>query len=164
MLLEQFIGRDILYVPCRRHIFEVVFSGVFYAKMPPSTGPTVIIFKRLQDSQSEFDLLNFKSVLHVEISKLFKKEKTYYHCLFRKKTLRKEEQPWDDYKEFLILVPIFLRQKDKDQVHFPPPGSIHHAHWMAKCSYCLKMYLLRDQFTILQVLVPLAAESIFCFL
>jgi len=31
-------------------------------------------------------------------------------------------------------------------VHFSPPGAYHHARWMAKGIYCLKVYLFRAQF------------------
>lgn len=59
--------------------------------------------------------------------------------------LDKKEAPRDDYKEFLILTLIFLGKFD-GEVKFSPPGPIHHARWMAKAIYCLKIYLFRHQF------------------
>lgn len=62
---------------------------------------------------------------------------------YKKKTLR------DDYVEFLELALMFLGGKPKKksfQVKFHPPGATHHARWMAKAIYSLKIFLFRKQF------------------
>ena len=48
--------------------------------------------------------------------------------------------------EFLELVVIFLNGKLLEGVVFHPPGPVHHAIWMAKGIYCLKISLFRKQF------------------
>jgi len=55
-------------------------------------------------------------------------------------------QPRDDYRELLELVIIFLGGTPQRGIHFMAPGAIHHARWMAKALYVLKIYLFRDQF------------------
>ncbi|XP_057710018.1 uncharacterized protein LOC130927913 [Corythoichthys intestinalis] len=55
-------------------------------------------------------------------------------------------QPRDDYRELLELVIIFLGGSPPRGVHFRIPGAIHHARWMAKALYALKIYLFREQF------------------
>lgn len=56
------------------------------------------------------------------------------------------KQPRDDYKEFLELSLIFLGVLPRDEVFFKYPGAIHHARWMAKAIYSLKIFIFRDEF------------------
>lgn len=76
-----------------------------------------------------------------------------------KKTLR------DDYVEFLELAVLFLGGKLKKksfQVPFHPPGAVHHARWMAKALYSLKIFLFRKQFDLTeQQIQGLAAVNVF---
>lgn len=51
-----------------------------------------------------------------------------------------------DYAEFLKLVLIFLGHTPLSGISFRAPGAFHHARWMAKAIYCLKIYLFREQF------------------
>lgn len=53
-----------------------------------------------------------------------------------------------DYAELLKLVMIFLGGTPSSGISFRAPGAFHHARWMAKAIYCLKMYLFRDQFVL----------------
>lgn len=52
----------------------------------------------------------------------------------------------DDYKEFLELCIVFLGETPRENVSFMQPGAVHHARWMAKIIYSLKIYLFREQF------------------
>lgn len=63
----------------------------------------------------------------------------------KKKTLRA------DYVEFLELALLFLGVKPKKksfQVMFHPPGAMHHARWMSKAIYSLKIFLFRNEFSL----------------
>lgn len=53
-----------------------------------------------------------------------------------------------DYEEFLQLVIVFLGgiPAPPSKIRFRAPGACHHARWMAKAIYCLKIYLFRQQF------------------
>lgn len=51
-----------------------------------------------------------------------------------------------DYAEFLKLVIIFLGGIPPSGISFRAPGAYHHARWMAKAIYCLKIYMFRDKF------------------
>ena len=48
----------------------------------------------------------------------------------------------DDYREFLTLVRLYLRDDTLDFSGFLACGALHHARWMAKCIYALKISLL----------------------
>lgn len=51
-----------------------------------------------------------------------------------------------DYREFLELVVMFLGGNLPTGNRFRALGPIHHARWMAKAIYSLKIFLFRDQF------------------
>lgn len=51
-----------------------------------------------------------------------------------------------DYAEFLKLIVIFLGGTPSTGISFRAPGAFHHARWMAKAIYTLKIYLFRGQF------------------
>jgi len=57
-----------------------------------------------------------------------------------------ENQPRDDYREFLELSLMFLGDVPPRGVRFMTPGPVHHARWMAKALYSLKIYRFRNQF------------------
>lgn len=56
------------------------------------------------------------------------------------------KQPRDDHAEFLELRHIFLGITPARSLRFHYPGTVHHARWMAKAIYSLKMSVSRDQF------------------
>ena len=54
-------------------------------------------------------------------------------------------QPRDDYLELLELTIIFLEGFPPEGIRFRPPGPMHHARWMSKAIYCIKISLFRKQ-------------------
>ncbi|GBP85742.1 PiggyBac transposable element-derived protein 4 [Eumeta japonica] len=59
-------------------------------------------------------------------------------------------QPRNDYKELLDLSCIFLGGTPPGGIKFKAPGAAHHARWLAKAIYCLKIYMFNKQFHINQ--------------
>lgn len=56
------------------------------------------------------------------------------------------KQPRGDYQEFLELACIFLGGIPPRGIKFKRPGANHHARWLAKAIYCLKIFIFRAQF------------------
>ncbi|KAG0719104.1 hypothetical protein GWK47_007383 [Chionoecetes opilio] len=54
-------------------------------------------------------------------------------------------QPRDDYRELLELSVIVLGGMPARGIRFRRPGAHHHARWMAKLIYAVKIYLFRGQ-------------------
>ncbi|ESO02978.1 hypothetical protein HELRODRAFT_173812 [Helobdella robusta] len=54
--------------------------------------------------------------------------------------------PRSDYKELISLCLIFLERFPSENIVFAAPGAFHHARWMAKAIYSLKINLFREQF------------------
>jgi len=53
ILLEQKMGKDLLWFACRHHILEIVLEAVVLHALGPSKGPDILIFKQFQ-SQWQF--------------------------------------------------------------------------------------------------------------
>lgn len=141
------LGRDLLYLPCRHHIFEIVLGGVFDSLMPTaSTGPSIALFQRFQKEWQSIDQNKFKVGLEDEkILTVFENHIDRIH-LFCEKVLNSQIQPRDDYRELLLLSLIFIGKIPREKVKFFKPGSVSRARWMAKAIYCLKLFLFRDVF------------------
>lgn len=58
VLLEHLSEEDILYLPCRHHIFELISRSVFECKLPFTTGP---ILKKFQEDWKQIDPQAFRS-------------------------------------------------------------------------------------------------------
>lgn len=146
VLLEQMIERDLLYFPCRHHIYEIVLKSVFENKIAKSSGPEVTIFKGFQKAWPKIDQTNFQSSINDQYvrEKLQDVELTLEFCL---NTL-KEKHPRDDYKEFLEVMITFLGGTRPGGNSFRMPGAFHQARWMAKAIYVLKIYLFREQYVL----------------
>ncbi|XP_076298485.1 uncharacterized protein LOC143217788 [Lasioglossum baleicum] len=74
VILEHVIGRYLLYLPCRHHMYEIVLRAVFEKKMSHSTGPNVPIFKRFQQAWPNINKLNF----HCGVEDRFVNQKLEY--------------------------------------------------------------------------------------
>ena len=48
-------------------------------------------------------------------------------------------QPREDYRELLELAVIFLGGQPARGVRFMEPGAMHHARWMSKALYSVKI-------------------------
>lgn len=150
-LLEEKLERELIHLPCRHHIFEIVCGSVFKKLLGPSTGPEILIFKRFRDN---WPLLNTSNFNKCQDSRLFTS-----HTAKRLKdstvgfifdVLDNDTGifylPREDYLEILELTLLFLGETPPYEVQLRKPGAFHHARWMAKVIYCIKIYLFRDQF------------------
>jgi hypothetical protein len=57
-----------------------------------------------------------------------------------------QSHPRNDYKEFLELAIVFLGAAPATGVRFMSPGAMHHARWMSKVIYSLKIWMFKAQF------------------
>lgn len=149
VLLENYLERNILYLPCRHHIYELVLKSVFEAKLCITSGPDVPIFKRFQQFWGNIDQNKFKAGIMNDFVKTILNDVCDNVISFANNYLLLK-QPREDYREFLELIVIFLGGVPLRGISFRTPGVIHHTRWMAKALYCLKIYIFRDQFSLTQ--------------
>lgn len=67
MRLATLLGRDVLYLPCRRHIYEVWLAVAFYVSVEQSMkseGPTIKIFETFKTEYfcDDFDDENYADI------------------------------------------------------------------------------------------------------
>ena len=143
-ILEQLLQRDLLYLPCRHHIFEIILADCFEQNLPVMSGPNVPLFKRFHDSWNEIDKGKYKNGLEGKTIIPNLSHKIEDIGKFIEEYLD-QQLPRDDYKELLILSKVFIGIPCAD-VKFCKPGAYHHARWMAKAIHSLKIYLFREAF------------------
>lgn len=146
VLLEQMLDRELLHVPCRHHILEIILRDIFEVKMEISTeSPNVQIFESFKKKWSKINKNEYitgasdKKVKQKISVESINQMKQFCVKKLENKKLR------GDYREFLELVLIFLGGKPNDRIFFREVGPTHHARWMNKAIYALKMYLFRSQ-------------------
>lgn len=61
VILEQMVGRDLLYFPCRHHIYELILKSVFEEKLSKSLAPEIPLFKKFQKAWPNIKQSNFRS-------------------------------------------------------------------------------------------------------
>ncbi|ESO06037.1 hypothetical protein HELRODRAFT_160152 [Helobdella robusta] len=144
VLLEQLMEKKLLYLSCRHHILEVVLRSGFDAALGKTTGPQSDIFKKFKTEWNSIDKKKFKSGVKdkSEASKLINPDQLSSYLL-KQLTVHHSRS---DYKELISLCLIFLERFPSENIVFAAPGAFHHARWMAKAIYSLKIYLFREQF------------------
>ncbi|XP_063974411.1 uncharacterized protein LOC135161076 [Diachasmimorpha longicaudata] len=147
ILLEQLVGRDLLHLPCRHHILELLLRAAFESGMGWTSGPDVPIFKRFQVQWSSIDKNDFSPGVHDATVKEALNDHMQQMLDFAEAQLKGDTVRMD-YKEFLELVVLFLGGNLPRGNRFRALIGIHHARWMSKSIYSLKIFLFRNQFNL----------------
>jgi hypothetical protein len=132
-LLEDCLGRNLLWLPCRHHVHEVLLSDAFTVCFGPSSGPDILIFKRFRErwgqlNHKEFQLQGTPLLAAPDDIKAFIQQQVTH------------EHPREDYLDLLTLAGLLIGLNIESAIR--KPGAIHRARWMAKAIYSLKMQLL----------------------
>ena len=143
VILEGFMDKDLVYLACRHHMFELILRAAFEVKFPGTSGPNVPMFKRFREEWPNFDLTSYENGL-AGLETSLKNE--IPHIIQYIKSFLKEQLPRSDYKELLELSLIFLGVRE--EITFKKPGAVHHARWMAKAIYSLKIFLFRKPYKV----------------
>ena len=142
ILLEQRLHRTILNLACRHHIYELLLKEIFsvYTK---SSGPEVNLFGQFQKQWNSIDKSIYQTGWeHDEIRHIL--QDCRENILEFSYAKLKENINRHDFRELLELVIIYLG-RSVPSFHFRKPGAFHHARWIAKAIYCLKIWMLRNQ-------------------
>ena len=127
------VQRNLLYLPCRHHIMELLISTAFEKAVSGLCrgGPIVQLFKRLKEQWNVIDKIIFHAAstdvyVHSTIADIRDDIIAFARQQLNDKQLR------DDYREFLHLSIIFIGEVPPNGVRFMAPGAMHHARWMSK--------------------------------
>lgn len=121
--------------------------SIFELKMKHPSGPEILLFKRFQSEWHKMDITKFSSGIEDDVVKTMLNDVIKDIKIFCTHHLD-QNYSRDDYKEFLELALVFLGGNLPRRITFKAPGAIHHARWMAKALYSLKIYLFRKQFNL----------------
>ena len=119
-------------------------AKAFETLIETSSGPQIKLFQRFAQAWTGINSAAFESgVSDDQLASHLNPMKEAMLAFLKSQLLT--HQPRDDYWELLHLTILFLGDTSVcTTVH--APGSYHRARWMAKLTYCLKIYLFRSQF------------------
>jgi hypothetical protein len=144
-LLEQKMGRDMLWLPCRHHILEIVLEAVVTHSLGQSQAPEILLFKRLKKTWNSIDATEYQtSSSDALVSGMISDSRTDILTFANEQLLL--HQPRDDYRELLHLTISFVADVRIPDTTFKAPAGLHRARWMAKAIYALKIWMFREQF------------------
>lgn len=137
--------------------FETTSSGQFTGAcalqvcMVATSSSEILPFKRFQEYWVSIDTEKYKPrISDDEVASLVDGIKHDTINYANKYLERKNRPPRDDYREFLELVIIFLgaalARYREQRMRFMLPGAMHHARWMSKVIYSLKIWMFKAQF------------------
>lgn len=110
------------------------------------SGPSLDIFQRFKKNWPKINQQKFASgMVDKKINLALNKTEQDQLAQFAHNYVT-IQHPRAEYKELLELSLIFLG-RNTEPVRFKSPGAMHHARWMAKAIYTLKIFLFRHQFS-----------------
>ena len=149
VMIEQELETDLLHLACRHHILELLVQTAFTTLMGSIAGPEVLMFKRFQSQWEFLDKNNFTTIATTELAETVSSLKPVVNLdvvTWAEKSLKERKDLRDDYREFIELSLIFMGVTPPRGIHFMAPGPMHHARWMSKVLYSLKVWMFHQQF------------------
>jgi len=139
--IETTVGQELAWIACRHHMMELVLGSVFTKLFGASGGPIVGMFKRFQQQWPYI----YKDLYDVASDAMFDNDTAVLRREFLNFcTASLDSYPREDYKELLELCRIFLdgyQDVNEAKPSCRAPETFHHARWMAKAIYRLKIEL-----------------------
>ena len=135
----------LLWLACRHHILELVIGAAFFQLFGDTKAPDVILFKMLKKS---WDSLNLDDLRLPDIPKTYRGETedllTFINSRLKPENVK--DIPRGDYQEYLELTKLILGgsidRKNGYVYQIQRSGADHHARWMSKAIYILKMSIV----------------------
>ena len=156
--LETHLSKGLLWLGCRRHVMELHIKHV--AKMVAKdvagrkpTGPVEPLFKKLQDNwpallpvidMNSLKKFDWQAVAGTELEAQAQSSLEILSNFLKSGTF-----PREDYRELCELTVLYLGGA-VPKFRFQYPGAYHHARYMAKAIYMLKLMVLMEKITWLE--------------
>ena len=146
--IEEYLGRAILWIACRHHVYELHVKHVASCITGETKDPGVKMFRKLQAGWSALE----DDIDYTKLVKFSWTESDPWLCqiagsvlAWSRQMLETQTFPRSDYKELVTLVAVWLGHS-VENFKFMQPGPDHHARWMSKAIYAMKLSLLETQF------------------
>ena len=144
--LESWVDSPLLWLACRHHIHELHLKRLVQEVFGQTKDPGMELFRRLKkewhtlvidyENLCKFDYDSVPQWLQVEARSVLS---------WAEQELAKNTWPREDYRELLRLAIVCLGG-EVPGFQFLLPGPDHHARWMSKVIYTLKIKLLSSIF------------------
>ena len=144
--LEDWLDTPLLWLACRHHMHELHVKRVLQGIFGQSIDPGVPLFRRLKSSWDSLDI-DYDHLQKFDLDSVPQWMQAEAKAVldWAVKELFKNTWPRADYKELLELTIVCLGGIIPG-FKFRLPGPDHHARWMSKCIYILKLSLLLNVF------------------
>jgi len=144
-LLEVELEKEILWLACRHHIFELIYGAAFNIALETSPGPDIEIFKHFQERWPHIKKESYEIAASDPSMEVYIAPKRASLLMYANEYLR-TQQPREDYREFVELIILFLGGlPNQSTLGVRKPGAFHKARWMSKVLYSLKIWMFRKQ-------------------
>lgn len=147
--LEDNFGRQLLQLACRHHIHELVVGAPCSSVFGPTTSPSESIFKVLVKKWNELNKGDYTMIeilsCQRELSRLIDETVVFLQDWMANSTKNSLRH---DYLELATITLLYLGgtvPENWGAVAIRPPGAFHHARWMSKTLYTIKIALFRHQ-------------------
>lgn len=141
--LEAMLEKQLLRLGCRHHVMELIVGAAASSIFGKTTAPSDPLFQSLKKRWAELDHSQY---LRLDIRDLPEHD---WLSHLRERTvsylLNVTEWAREDYREAAELTLLVLGVEPPRGAHFRRPGACHHARWMAKILYYIKLYMFSQQ-------------------
>lgn len=148
-LMEKELKRAVLWCACRHHFTELHIKHAWQAiRNEKTVGPEDVLFKKFQAEWGILDRdtsnLNLFKWPEMSTELSFQAETV---LKWTKECILKNIFPREDYRELIELVFIYLGGGELPARKFflRQPGAMHHARFMSKSIYLMKMELMTER-------------------
>ena len=142
VLLQDILQRQFLWLACRHHIMELLVKAAYHQVFGDSKSPDVKLFSILKDP-STWNSLNLVDFRLPTIPQAYKNNVDSLLSFINKQL---DEENAAEIPLAKIFLGGSIDRKNGYTFQLSRPEADHHARWMSKCIYFLKLSLLSHQF------------------
>ena len=145
-LIENEIGRPLLWLPCRHHVSELHVKHAAKAVTGETKSPNDLLFQRFKESFPTISKENIKLWQWPKDKDSFLARQANEVRNWTKIAIEQDTFPREDYRELCQLIALFLGTERSSRFQIRKPGAVHHARFMAKSIYYIKIFILSSNF------------------
>ena len=161
---EQYLGKNLLLLACRHHIFELCCRAACQLVYESTQSPEEKIFSSLQPCWESLVKDNFEILNVTNLPRLLARKVDEIRQFCKNFVLQHVDSVHfrKDYKELLFLASVYLGGSlpSYHTFTFSAPGAVSHARWMSKIIYTLKLAMFSTQLVGLHVIDEVMANKI----
>ena len=148
VLIETGLKRRFLRNYCRKHILELIVKEVFNKLFGSTISPSPPDFVKFKSNWTNIDKSKYQAAVNEPLVSRFITSDVRDQLIEFYKLQLDINQTRADYAEAAELALYFL-DCNLENASFKLPGAMHHARWLSKIIYCIKMFIFRGELNLL---------------